>query len=76
MISNSEFIVMMNQSYNDRKVLAEILNISPETLIYIENALPGSGIIRYGSSLVPFKNEIPKNNVLYEMNTTKVKEKI
>lgn len=76
MISNSEFIVMMNQSYNDRKVLAEILNISPETLIYIENAQPGSGIIRYGSSLVPFKNEIPKNNPLYVMNTTKVKEKI
>lgn len=71
MLSNSEFVVMLNQAYRDRDKLAELLNISDEQLSYITNAQSGCGLIRYGGSLVPFVNEFPKNTKLYKLMTTK-----
>ena len=71
MLSNSEFIVMLNQAASDREKLAGLLNISNEQLSYITNAEPGCGLIRYGGSLVPFVNRFPKDTKLYQMMTTK-----
>ena len=71
MLSNSEFIVMLNQAATDRKELAKLLNISDEQLSYITNADAGCGLIRYGSSLVPFVNKFPTNTNLYKLMTTK-----
>jgi len=71
MLSNSEFIVMLNQATTDRKELAKLLNISDEQLSYITNADAGCGLIRYGSSLVPFINKFPVNTNLYKLMTTK-----
>ena len=71
MLSNSEFIVMLNQSTSDRDELAKLLNISDNQLSYITNADPGCGLIRYGSYLVPFENRFPKDTKLYQLMTTK-----
>ena len=71
MLSNSEFIVMLNQAATDRKELAKLLNISDEQMSYITNADAGCGLIRYGSSLVPFINQFPTNTNLYKLMTTK-----
>lgn len=71
MLSNSEFIIMLNQAASDREKLAKLLNISNEQLGYITNAPTGSGLIKYGSALVPFVNSFPKNTKLYELMTTK-----
>ncbi|HCI84167.1 MAG TPA: TraE family protein [Lachnospiraceae bacterium] len=71
MLSNSEFIVMLNQAASDREELAKLLNISKEQMGYITNADPGCGLIRYGGSLVPFVNRFPKNTKLYQLMTTK-----
>lgn len=71
MLSNSEFIVMMNQAASDRQKLAELLNISKEQMSYITNADAGCGLIKYGSSLVPFVNQFPQNTRLYKLMTTK-----
>ncbi|MBO7702971.1 MAG: ATP-binding protein, partial [Solobacterium sp.] len=71
MLSNSEFIIMLNQAASDREKLAELLNISNEQLSYITNADPGCGLIKYGGSLVPFINRFPKNTKLYELMTTR-----
>ena len=71
MLSNSEFIVMLNQAFKDREKLGELLNISEEQMSYITNAESGSGLIRYGQSIVPFKNRFPKNTKLYQLMTTK-----
>jgi len=65
---------MMNQAEPDRETLAKLLNISNEQLSYITNAEPGSGLIRYGSSLVPFVNRFPKDTEIYRMITTKPRE--
>ena len=71
MLSNSEFILMLNQASNDRLELAKLLNISDEQMSYITNSPAGCGLIKYGSALVPFINEFPKNTKLYKLMTTK-----
>lgn len=71
MLSNSEFIVMLNQAASDRQKLANLLNISREQLSYITNADEGCGLIRYGSALVPFVNKFPRKTRLYKLMTTK-----
>ena len=70
LVSNSEFIVMLNQAAPDRETLGEMLKISPEQMSYITNAEAGCGLIKYGGALVPFTNRIPKNTKLYELMTT------
>jgi hypothetical protein len=75
MLSNSEFIVMLNQAATDRDELARLLNISHEQMSYITNADAGSGLLRYGSSLVPFVNRFPRQTQLYKLMTTKPNEK-
>lgn len=71
MLSNSEFIVMLNQSPNDREELSELLKISHEQQIHITNSETGCGLIKYGSAIVPFVNKVPKDNWIYQMNSTK-----
>ncbi|WP_028044403.1 VirB4-like conjugal transfer ATPase, CD1110 family [Candidatus Stoquefichus massiliensis] len=71
MLSNSEFVVMLNQAYQDREKLAKLLNISDEQLSYITNAQSGCGLIKYGGNIVPFVNRFPKNTELYKLMTTK-----
>lgn len=70
MLSNSEFVVMLNQAYQDREKLGRLLNISDEQMSYITNAQSGCGLIKYGGVLVPFVNKMPKG-LLYDLNTTK-----
>lgn len=71
MLSNSEFVVMLNQAASDREKLARLLNISNEQMSYITNADAGCGLIKYGSALVPFINRFPKDTRLYELMTTR-----
>ncbi len=71
MLSNSEFIVMLNQAASDRGELAKLLNISAEQMSYITNADAGCGLIKYGSALVPFVNRFPHNTKLYQLMTTR-----
>ena len=71
MLSNSEFIVMLNQAASDREKLAKLLSISNEQMSYITNADAGCGLIKYGSALVPFINRFPKDTKLYELMTTR-----
>lgn len=71
MLSNSEFVVMLNQAASDRAKLEKLLNISDEQMSYVTNADAGCGLIKYGSALVPFINRFPKNTKLYQLMTTK-----
>ena len=75
MLSNSEFVVMLNQAARDRQRLAELLNISGEQLGYITNSEQGCGLIKYGGTLVPFVNRFPKGKI-YDKITTKPGEQV
>ena len=70
-ILKSEFIIMLNQAFTDRLELAKLLNISDLQMSYITNVEAGHGLIKVGSSLVPFANKFPKNTKLYKLMTTK-----
>ncbi len=71
MLSNSEFIIMLNQAASDREKLAKLLNISKEQMSYVTNADAGCGLIKYGSALVPFVNRWPRQTKLYDLMTTR-----
>ncbi len=75
MVSNSEFVVMLNQAESDQERLSKLLNISPEQMSYVNGSEAGCGLMRYGSALVPFVNRFPVNTELYKLITTKPNEK-
>lgn len=74
MMSNSEFIVMLNQASTDRTELAKLLKISDLQLNYVTNVDAGKGLMKIGDTLVPFENDFPKNTLLYKLMTTKPNE--
>ena len=76
MLANSEFIIMLNQAYIDRIELGKLLNISDEGMSFITNVGAGEGLMKVGSSIVPFVNRFPKNTELYTLMTTKPGESI
>lgn len=76
MLSNSEFILMLNQAATDQLELAKLLNISDQQLSFIKNVDAGHGLIKVGSSLVPFENNFPKKSKLYKLMTTKPGERL
>ncbi|MFR3831759.1 MAG: hypothetical protein ACLTDI_11415 [Acutalibacteraceae bacterium] len=43
---------------------------------YITNVGAGHGLIKVGSSLIPFANKFPKNTKLYKLMTTKPGEEV
>ena len=43
---------------------------------YVSDAPAGHGLIKVGSCLVPFINELPRNTELYRLMTTKPDESI
>jgi type IV secretory pathway VirB4 component len=71
---NSDFVYLLNQASGDRQILSKALNISPSQQNYVTNSNAGEGLIFYGSTIVPFKDDFPKNTMLYRIMTTKPEE--
>lgn len=74
MLSNSDFIIMLNQATSDRVELASLLDISNPQLSFVTNVKEGQGLVFAGNAIVPFKDEFPKETELYKMMTTKIEE--
>ncbi|MDR1101633.1 MAG: ATP-binding protein [Clostridiales bacterium] len=74
MLSNSDFILMLNQATSDRVELAHLLNISNAQLAYVTNSNAGQGLLFSGDSIIPFVDKFPTNTKLYQMMTTKLDE--
>ena len=73
-LDNSEFLVMLNQASGDREIIAKKLQVSDEQLGFVIDSMPGEGLIKFGSQIVPFRNKISKDTLLYELITTKPEE--
>jgi len=76
MLANSEFLIMLNQAPTDKHELAKLINISDDQMGFITDVSPGCGLIKVGSSLVPFENKFPKNTKLYRLMSTKPGEDV
>lgn len=75
MLSSCEFNVLLDQSYNNRKLLKEILSLSETELGYVKDAEPGCGLLVAGSAVIPFRNIIPQNTELYRLMSTNPNER-
>lgn len=73
MLSNTDFVLMLNQATSDRIQLAKLLNISDNLLSFVTNSDSGQGLICCGGSIIPFKDKFPHNE-LYDLMTTKLEE--
>ena len=73
MLSNTDFVMMLNQATSDRIQLAKLLNISDNLLSFVTNSDSGHGLICCGGSIIPFKDKFPHNE-LYDLMTTKLDE--
>jgi hypothetical protein len=76
MLANSEFLILLNQYATDRAILSELLQIPATQMSYVTDAPAGCGLLKYGSALVPFKNEFPTDTELYRLMSTKPNEKL
>ena len=75
MLSNSEFILMLNQAASDREQLARILKIPDAMIKFVTGAPAGSGLIYCGlNGSLPFKDDFPTDTKLYKLMTTKFGE--
>lgn len=74
MISNSDFIMMLNQSSENLNILADMLNISETQMGYITGADEGSGLLFAEKVIVPVIDRFPKDSYLYKMMSTKFGE--
>lgn len=73
MLSNTDFVLMLNQATSDRIQLARLLNISDNLLTHVTSSESGSGLICCGGSIIPFVDKFPHNE-LYDLMTTKLEE--
>ncbi|WP_026659379.1 VirB4-like conjugal transfer ATPase, CD1110 family [Butyrivibrio sp. AC2005] len=81
MLSNCNFVMMLNQAPNDRERLSELLNLSESQIDVISSAPTGQGLIYTGSNCVPFASSFPKfqkdgvtPNPIYKVLTSNMKE--
>jgi len=59
MLSNTDFVMMLNQATSDRVELAALLNISNQQLSYVTNSQAGQGLLFAGNSIVRVYRQVP-----------------
>lgn len=74
MISNSDFIMMLNQSSENLKQLSKMLNISDTQMGFVQGADAGSGLLFAEKVIVPFVDRFPTESYLYKLMSTKFDE--
>ena len=71
MLSNSEFIVMLNQAASDREKLSKLLNISKEQMSYVTKRMRGAACFATAALWCPLSTGSPGTPKLYALMTTK-----
>ncbi len=74
MLSNCNFIQMLNQAAADREQLRVLLNLSDAQVDVLTSAPKGQGLIYTGSSCVAFHSVFPKDNRIYRCLTSNMRE--
>lgn len=74
MLANSEYVMFLGQAETDIMALNQIYDLSDTQLNYVRNVSPGSGLIKYGGTILPFNDDFPKDIELYDLMTTNLEE--
>ena len=56
--------------------MAEVIGVSKAQLRFVTNTASGMGLVKYGSVVIPFDNQISKNTDLFRLYNTNIHEKI
>lgn len=75
-LNNCDFILMLNQSSEDRAEIGSMLHISEAQLNYIKNAESGRGLIYTGKGIVPFINRVPQDLGIYRVISSNPNEMV
>lgn len=76
LLSNSEFVALLKQANVDSAKLAEVIGVSDAQLQFVSNSASGTGLLKCGSIVIPFDNQIGKDSDLYKLYNTNIHEKI
>lgn len=76
LLSNSEFVALLKQANVDSAKLAEVIGVSDAQLRFVSNSASGTGLLKCGSVVIPFDNQISKDSELYQLYNTNIHEKI
>ena len=76
MLANSEFVALLKQANTDSSKMAEVVGVSEAQLRFVTNTASGMGLIKCGSVVIPFDNQISKDTDLYKLYNTNIHEKI
>lgn len=71
MLSNSEYMYILRQSYSDVEKLQDILKLSDRESEYLRQASVGQGLMKCGNNIIPFTDDFPQDTKLYKLMTTK-----
>lgn len=73
---NSEFVALLKQANTDSAKMADVIGVSEAQLRFVTNSSSGMGLIKCGSVVIPFDNQISKDTDLYMLYNTNIHEKI
>ena len=76
MVSNSEFMLLLDQGTMDKEAVEDLFDISSEQLACVNGAESGTGLIRFGDKIVPFDNTMEKDSSLYRLFNTNFHEMV
>ena len=74
MLANSEFVALLKQANTDSSKMAEVIGVSEAQLRFVTNTASGMGLIKCGSVVIPFDNQISKDTDLYKLYNTNIHE--
>ncbi|MBE6035565.1 MAG: hypothetical protein E7222_12845 [Clostridiales bacterium] len=77
LVCNSEYTLFLKQGLPDIDVILKYFpNISSAFVKYLDGAERGTGIAKFGSTLIPFDNSIEKDSPIYDIFNTNFHEKV
>lgn len=76
MLSNAEFVILLQQKKKDLDKIIDIFELSESQYSYLKAGKDGvgTGLIICGNKVIPFENKIPKGSKIYSICSTKFKE--
>lgn len=74
MLSNSEFVILLQQKKNDLDKIINLFELSDSQSQFLKTGDKGSGLIICGKRVIPFIKEIPKDSMMYDIYSTNFSE--
>ena len=74
LINNFKFAALLKQANTESSKIAEVIGVSEAQLRFVTNTSSGMGLIKCGSVVIPFDNQISKDTDLYKLYNTNIHE--